>query len=377
MHINKTEPWKWCVFFLFGIAAGVGTLAPWSRFYVFPGFSYLDLALATFLIKNLKIRLGDFAVVSAFGMFVTWMLFSVVLNGFIFDAYLNDLLFVVKTVYLFLMYLFVCEIRDGELRAQFVRGVLVGLAWVVVGNISGTDRPEVAGVPIAENPNVTAMLANAGLLILMLERRLVLRTLFAMLFGWAVYVSYSKAGWIAICIIGVLAFIKWKVPMFFKAVLCAALLVAGFLVFGDVDFDYFKQKFTQSEYTVNDRFEFMRAGFELCVTNPIFGVGIKNTYLITNLVHVGMQHGDNTHNMFSDVCAGAGVIGFGLFLGFLAIVVWRLMKSTENNRSDRLTALGILICATIYLSTNIMFLSQPLYLVLLGLFTYKADKGFV
>ena len=134
-----------------------------------------------------------------------------------------------------------------------------------------------------------------------------------------------------------------------------------------------------SIFTLTDRasgrLDIWLANLHMAADHPLFGVGFGNSPLLVGryLAEIG-QHAPDTvissHNVFLQLLAELGLLGFGLFVAFVLCLAWRFSTSLRH-----ITASQRGICAVVAASaTSVLvyclvepFLWQKLFWVVAGL----------
>lgn len=107
---------------------------------------------------------------------------------------------------------------------------------------------------------------------------------------------------------------------------------------------------TGMERTEPLRFAIWRTAADAIVTNPVFGVGqcTAKANMVAKLNAQGIQEGfQHFHNMFFDIMATLGVVGFGLFAWFAA-EVWRAASSADREGEYHLPLVMLFVMIVTY-----------------------------
>jgi O-antigen ligase len=104
----------------------------------------------------------------------------------------------------------------------------------------------------------------------------------------------------------------------------------------------------QSDFSINDRMESMKAGLRVGLDHPVLGVGYGRGRLrevLRELQQSGVLdigHIAHTHNMYIELFAQTGLLGLGTFLWLLFQAISQSLSSASRfENADRVFALGI------------------------------------
>lgn len=235
--------------------------------------------------------------------------------------------------------------------------------------IAGTLMPlgsiRISG--LAENPNAFAFLAASALAIVLLldwarrSRRAWIAVLAAALLVDGVFVSLSRAGWLAGVVLTVsLTALRRARP----AVVAAAFALAAVIEFapgllpnlrtgGDKLRDYIGQALQGSDVSSIDRVRIARDAIALWLESPVFGAGL-GVFLERE------QKSDRVpkyviHNSALWVLAEMGVVGLVAFLGFAVAAVLALLARARGDPGRAnvmpavaLAVLGVFVVMSIF-----------------------------
>jgi probable O-glycosylation ligase (exosortase A-associated) len=131
------------------------------------------------------------------------------------------------------------------------------------------------------------------------------------------------------------------------------------------------------------RFRSWRAGWNIAMDNPVFGVGLRNSNFLTKSYGADME-GRTIHNVYIQIAADAGFPAASLFIILIVLALWQLFWAAhrmKNQCGDRETRWYYNICLASFWSLAIyafgsIFLSSETFEIcyLLMLFGAVAPK---
>lgn len=118
----------------------------------------------------------------------------------------------------------------------------------------------------------------------------------------------------------------------------------------------------------NRRFDLWKNAIDMTKTSPILGVTFGNyvsyaeenlpdCYMLTN----GFVVFTAFHNMFMDLIASQGIVGFAVFLIIILASLWYLLRHYKTIREDDKTACAFLFSACAGMLVSSLFVSEILY----------------
>lgn len=133
--------------------------------------------------------------------------------------------------------------------------------------------------------------------------------------------SGSKAGWLIVLAMALVAFFRLPIPGKIKSVIVSLILVAGLVGFFMKYSDYFKRGAT----SVGARFDYWAAALEIMKERPVFGSGPGTfSVLYRRLKPPESEMARLAHNDYLQQGSDSGVIGLllycGLIVGFLGLL---------------------------------------------------------
>lgn len=142
----------------------------------------------------------------------------------------------------------------------------------------------------------------------------------ALLMGLSLLLTFSRVGWLALAFMPVvLAIAQWRtiravaVPIFLG-------LGAALYVIASVETDVWQRLLAFTDRSVRIRLETQLQALELWLQHPLIGIGYGSFGLFTS----GESVDRVTFNFYLTLAVGTGVLGLGLFLGFLFSIYHRL-----------------------------------------------------
>lgn len=134
----------------------------------------------------------------------------------------------------------------------------------------------------------------------------------------------------------------------------------------------------------NGRLELWASGIEVWKTKPVFGTGynsflpyvnqkLPDTYAVNN------PQGDyvSLHNEYLDILVYHGVLGAAVFLAFMAMAVWRWLKTFRKIAKEDIDYIGVLSACCIVIATAMLFLLEGLHTNSPGAFILWTFLGYL
>ena len=252
-------------------------------------------------------------------------------------------------------------------------------AWVPMASLaSGSLGGKVVAAPFGDaNLNIVACgLAMAGAVSLGLAARAPGSWSKLLLYGaalvsvMALVVTRSRGGWLGfgVAFLHVLVRSRSKGLLILAAVTAVALvtsdLLRGFLVSRASDT-------TSTDPSMLGRFVLWYSAWRAAQANWLFGVGMENFRYVKHLygypLPFALSRPFNAHNLYLEVLADLGVVGFVAFFFLLAKAIvssWRAVKSSAAGDLGLALTAGFIACAGHGLVESVMF--NPGIFALLG-----------
>lgn len=117
------------------------------------------------------------------------------------------------------------------------------------------------------------------------------------------------------------------------------LVVAGALMLPFVPSDVYDRILNPSNYsyrnsgTLRIRLEYWRAGLELIQDNFLLGVGLANQQVIPRYIKGFSPKETSVHNEYLETFIELGIVGWLLFFGFVASVLWTAVRAGRRFRA--------------------------------------------
>ncbi len=157
------------------------------------------------------------------------------------------------------------------------------------------------------------------------------------------YWSGSKAGWLIMLGLAVVALLHWPLPRRLKLGIASVVVVAGLAGFMAVYAGYFSRGAT----SVSARLDYWKAGWRLMLEKPALGWG-PGTFQVgyARLKAPESEMARLAHNDYLEQGADAGVPGFLLYAVFIAGAMTWLHRGCQNDPLRLAVWLGLLGLAT-------------------------------
>ncbi len=383
-----------------GFNAAVGTCVVGARYYVLPGFSWVDVLL---VLAAVRVALsGRRAVlptsrVMSWHVLATlalsfWLILSTAVNSFRFQTQVDDILPALKLVYLAICVVMIRRYTFMHGVRWLLIGCVAGVLFVAVQDLVLSERT-VVGLPLLLNPNVTGALLGLGVWFaafwLIFTRTFVTALMAALMFAALSVTSFSKGAWLMcgfglmIALVVVLSRrkirLKPKYRFISAIVVLAALLQSAVVIRDNIDrlsaLLSLKVESTIEGGSVNIRADFVKASVRAGFANPIFGLGYRNFYqmqwMYPDLRLPPLERLDNAHNLFAQTLAVGGIPAF-LLLGSVFMLpfatlrqklTWRLTSAPAQAAVWALS-LGVWF---LYGSVQLQLTAQPIFWMFCGM----------
>ena len=388
--------------FLCGFNGAVGTNLEVRWFYLVVGFSWVDLMIAY---EALRLSLRDSPrrglftgrlqgthALAVSGL-VTWLIFSIAVNAFRFDAQIVDVLPCLKLLYLVLLTTVIARYASKYGVKVLVLGFVCGVLVVTIQDLIMSPR-SVGLVPLLQNPNVTGALIGLGVWFsafgLVLGWPLLTNLLAALTLTGLSITTFSKGTWLMCALglaMGILTVLTRRqspasvLARFLTGALALAMLVgASVIAYENRDaLEYsFSHKYATSVEEgggIDARADFVRASIRAGLDYPVFGLGFRNFYktqiLYPDLDLPQLERLDNAHNLFAQILVAGGIPGLVLFVILFWIpffVLWHKLEWWLPSRSNRVIvwtlSLGVWF---IYGAVQLQLMAQPPFWLFCGI----------
>ncbi len=170
------------------------------------------------------------------------------------------------------------------------------------------------------------------------------------------FLTGSRSAWVALIfgllVASVLVIIKKKKYKMLIIMLIVIFAAAGIFTFQKYKDTQVFHRFSITEdniESVTTRLYLQKAGFELFLEHPIFGIGQEavagniEPYLPPYLKSNNIFYIDRTHNEFMDILVMQGLVGFIAFAAFWIVLLWKAIKNYLKMRSPNILNEKILL----------------------------------
>ena len=114
---------------------------------------------------------------------------------------------------------------------------------------------------------------------------------------------------------------KWFVGVLYAIGVCLVLVMAG----KEIQERFFSVKKYQEDNSANSRLTSWKIGLRIAAENPVFGVGVRNSPLLTYSYGADIE-GRSIHSQYLQTAADSGVPALLLYLGLLGSVLVGLQQ---------------------------------------------------
>jgi probable O-glycosylation ligase (exosortase A-associated) len=165
----------------------------------------------------------------------------------------------------------------------------------------------------------------------------------------AVLMSYSRGAMLALAVVVPLLLMRSRHRRLMFGVVALMAVLLPILAGPEIRARFTSIQEFESDESAGSRFVSWQAGWAIARENPILGVGVRNSSLITE--QYGVREGNNRaiHSQYLQVAADSGIVGLGLYVIAL-VAVWRNVRRvgwaararrTEDERYASALANGI------------------------------------
>ncbi|OWK43553.1 O-antigen ligase family protein [Fimbriiglobus ruber] len=191
----------------------------------------------------------------------------------------------------------------------------------------------------------------------------------------AVVSSYSRGAMLSVIITLPLYFLYTRKRKSLAVMLLVGLAMLPFMAGQEIRNRFMTVEHAEEDETLNLRFMSWRAAYLIATDYPVFGIGPRNSNLVSKHYGTDME-GRTIHNNYLQIAADNGWVGMGLFVLLLIFVVlsmWRarrrLWKHKDPESVRAVAMLGGLECTlwTFIIGSWLLSLEtfEPAYIVML------------
>jgi probable O-glycosylation ligase (exosortase A-associated) len=142
----------------------------------------------------------------------------------------------------------------------------------------------------------------------------------------AVLMSYSRGAMVSLVVAAPLLLFRSRRRIQFLIALIAVGAMVPYLAGKEIRQRFFSVQEYQTDSTANERFDSWSAAFKIANEYPIFGVGIRNSNLLSYQFGADME-GRTIHSQYLQTLADAGYPGLGLYLLALGSTWFALVRT--------------------------------------------------
>jgi O-antigen ligase len=193
----------------------------------------------------------------------------------------------------------------------------------------------------------------------------------------AVLMTFSRGAMVALLLSAPLIFFRGKHKGQLALAALAIAIAIPFMAGQEIRDEFFSVERYQEDGSAQSRFESWRAAYRISLDYPIFGVGIRNSDLFSNMYGADRE-GRAIHNQFLQILADSGYPALLLYVTMLVMVglslrrMRKLCRPREDEEAKRAYAiacgvegsLAVFLIGSMFLSLEVFEL--PYLLLLLG-----------
>jgi probable O-glycosylation ligase (exosortase A-associated) len=160
----------------------------------------------------------------------------------------------------------------------------------------------------------------------------------------AVLMSYSRGAMLSLAVVAPLVVLRSRHRPLMTAGMVVMAFMLPFLAGEEIRARFTSIQEFESDGSAGSRLVSWQAGWDIARENPILGVGVRNSSLITE--QYGVQEGNNRaiHSQYLQLAADSGLVGLALYLAAL-VAVWRSLRRTRLATREHRTDDERLACA--------------------------------
>jgi probable O-glycosylation ligase (exosortase A-associated) len=141
----------------------------------------------------------------------------------------------------------------------------------------------------------------------------------------AVLMTYSRGAMLALGVAAPFWILRGRYRKQKIALGVAAMLSLPILAGQEIRDRFFSVQKFQDDGSANSRFVSWRIGWEIAIENPVFGVGIRNSPLLTFGRGADLE-GRVIHSQYIQIAADNGFVGLACYLAVVGFAMWDLEK---------------------------------------------------
>jgi probable O-glycosylation ligase (exosortase A-associated) len=140
----------------------------------------------------------------------------------------------------------------------------------------------------------------------------------------AVLMSYSRGAMVSLIAVAPLFFLRSKKRTWLAAFAVAMAFMIPVMAGKEIRARFFTIENSELDDSANSRRASWAAGWAIARDNPVFGVGLRNSNLLSRRYGADME-GRTIHSQYLQIAADNGFVGLGLYLGILGFT-WSSLR---------------------------------------------------
>ncbi len=147
----------------------------------------------------------------------------------------------------------------------------------------------------------------------------------------AVLMTYSRGAMVALIVAAPFWILRGRYRKQKILLGVAVLACVPFLAGKQIRDRFFSVEKFQQDDSANSRFTSWKIGLKIATENPVFGVGIRNSPLLTRAYGADLE-GRVIHSQYIQLAADNGFVGLGCYLAVVGLAMWNLEEVIRKAR---------------------------------------------
>ncbi len=147
----------------------------------------------------------------------------------------------------------------------------------------------------------------------------------------AVLMTYSRGAMVSLLVAAPLWALRGRYRRQKLALGAVVLALLPFMAGKEIQERFFSSTDYKKDESAQSRFTSWTIGLRIAAQNPVFGVGVRNSPLLTHDYGADIP-GRAIHSQYIQLAADTGFVGLGLYLGVIGFALWDLQRVVRAAR---------------------------------------------